>query len=47
MPLIDVADPAALAAACAEEGRSTFLFVAAPLRLETASGVPVNPLAVF
>ncbi|RJQ89119.1 hypothetical protein [Amycolatopsis panacis] len=30
MPLIDVADPTALAAACAEEGRSTFLFVAAP-----------------
>ncbi|MFD2416112.1 cyclase family protein [Amycolatopsis pigmentata] len=47
MPLIDVADPTELAAACAEEGRSTFLFVAAPPRLGTASGVPVNPLAIF
>jgi len=47
MPLIDVADPTALAAASALEGRSTFLFVAAPLRLGAASGVPVNPLAIF
>jgi kynurenine formamidase len=47
MPLIDVADPAGLAAACAEEGRATFLFVAAPPRLGTASGVPVNPIAIF
>jgi hypothetical protein len=30
MPLIDVADLTALAAACAEESRVTFLFVAAP-----------------
>lgn len=47
MPLIDVADPIELAAACVEEGRSTFLFVAAPPRLGAASGVPVNPLAIF
>ncbi|MFI6166498.1 cyclase family protein [Nocardia sp. NPDC051052] len=47
MPLIDVAAPAELAAACVEEGRSTFLFVAAPPRLGAASGVPVNPLAIF
>ncbi|MBP2339058.1 kynurenine formamidase [Saccharothrix coeruleofusca] len=47
MPLIDVADPTGLAAACAEEGRATFLFVAAPPRLGAASGVPVNPLAIF
>jgi len=47
MPLIDVADPTALAAASALERRSTFLFAAAPLRLEAASGVPVNPLAIF
>jgi kynurenine formamidase len=47
MPLIDVADPTELAAACAEEGRATFLFVAAPPRLGAASGVPVNPLAIF
>jgi kynurenine formamidase len=47
MPLIDVSDPAELAAACAEEGRYSFLFVAAPPRLSAASGVPVNPLAIF
>lgn len=47
MPLIDVADPTELAAVCAEEGRATFLFVAAPPRLGAASGVPVNPLAIF
>jgi kynurenine formamidase len=47
MPLIDVADPTELAAACAEEGRATFLFVAAPPRLGAASGVPVNPIAIF
>ena len=47
MPLIDVADPTDLATACAEEGRATFLFVAAPPRLGAASGVPVNPLAIF
>lgn len=47
MPLIDVADPTDLAAACAEEERATFLFVAAPPRLGAASGVPVNPIAIF
>jgi kynurenine formamidase len=47
MPLIDVADPAGLAAACADEGRATFLFTAAPPALRRASGVPVNPLAIF
>jgi Putative cyclase len=47
MPLIDVADPTGLAAACVEEGRATFLFVAAPPRLGAASGVPVNPLSIF
>ena len=47
MPLIDVADPTELAAACAEEGRATFLFAAAPPPLGAASGVPVNPLAIF
>ena len=47
MPLIDVADPTELAAASAEEGRATFLFVAAPPRLGAASGVPVNPIAIF
>ena len=47
MPLIDAADPDELAQVCAELGRYSFLFVAAPLRLSAASGVPVNPIAVF
>ncbi|MEC3981016.1 cyclase family protein [Amycolatopsis sp. H20-H5] len=47
MPLVDVADPEELATACDEEGRYSFLFVAAPPRLGAASGVPVNPLAIF
>lgn len=47
MPLVDVAAPDDLAAACAEEGRYHFLLVAAPPRFLGASGVPVNPLAVF
>lgn len=47
MPLIDVADPTELVDACAEEGRNSFLFVAAPPRLQAASGVPVNPIAIF
>jgi kynurenine formamidase len=47
MPLVDAADPTVLVAACAEEGRCSFLFVAAPPRFEAATGVPVNPLAIF
>jgi kynurenine formamidase len=47
MPLIDVADPSELATVCVEEGRYSFLFVAAPPRLQAASGVPVNPVAIF
>lgn len=47
MPLVDVADPTELVQACAQEGRNSFLFVAAPIRLEAATGVPVNPLAIF
>ena len=36
-----------LATACATAGRWEFFFVAAPLRLERATGSPVNPLAVL
>ncbi len=36
-----------LAAACADEGRWEFLFTMAPLRLERATGCPVNPIAVL
>jgi len=45
--LIDVADPTELAIVTAEEGCATFLFLAAPPRLHAASGVPLNPLAIF
>jgi kynurenine formamidase len=47
MPLIDVLDPTYLALACQDEERYSFLFVAAPPRLTAASGVPVNPVAIF
>lgn len=47
MPLIDGAEVEPLAAVCRELGRSTFLLVVAPPRLRGATGVPVNPLAVF
>lgn len=47
LPLVDGAEPTELAAACAELGRHSFLFVAAPQRLDGATGLPVNPLAVF
>jgi kynurenine formamidase len=47
MPLLDNMDLDRLAAACAEEGRWEFHFVAAPLRLPGGTGSPINPLAVF
>jgi hypothetical protein len=33
--------------ACAREKRWEFLFVVAPLRVDRATGSPVNPIAVF
>jgi hypothetical protein len=45
-PVIDVADPTELAAACVEGERATFLVVAAPPRSATTC-LPVNPLAIF
>lgn len=47
MPLIDAVDADELAAACAELGRYSFLFVAAPPRIHGMTGVPVNPVAIF
>lgn len=44
---IDSGDFEALARACAEEGRWEFLLCLAPLRLEGATGCPVNPIATF
>jgi len=37
---------AALAAACAEDGRYAFLFTAPPLPITGAVGSPINPLAI-
>ena len=36
-----------LSAACAERERWEFLFVVAPLRVEGATGGPINPIAVL
>ncbi|MFE9577439.1 cyclase family protein [Nocardia sp. NPDC006044] len=47
MPLIDGVDADELAAVCAELGRYSFLFVAAPPRIHGMTGVPVNPVAIF
>lgn len=45
--LLDNAELDALAAACADRGRSDFLFILAPLRIPGATGSPVNPIAVL
>lgn len=47
MPLIDGAEVEELAAVCAELGRHAFLLTVAPPRLHGATGVPVNPMAIF
>lgn len=47
MPLIDGTEVEELAAVCAELGRCTFLLTIAPPRLRGATGVPVNPQAIF
>jgi kynurenine formamidase len=45
--LIDNVYPERLVAACAEEKRSEFLFVAMPLRIPGSTGSPCQPVAVF
>jgi kynurenine formamidase len=47
MPIFDNLDLDRLAEVSTQEGRNTFLFVAAPLRVEGATGSPLNPLAIF
>ncbi len=47
MPILDNLDLEAVAAAAAQRGRATFLFVGAPLRVPGGTGSPMNPLAVF
>jgi kynurenine formamidase len=45
--LLDNLELGRLAAACAARSRWEFLFTVAPLRIERATGSPVNPVAVF
>jgi kynurenine formamidase len=45
--VVDNCELEPLAAACAEEGRSEFMLVLAPLRVTGGTGSPVNPLALF
>lgn len=47
MPLIENLDLERLASEAAKRSRWTFLFVAAPLRIQSGTGSPLNPLAVF
>jgi len=47
MLMLDNLDLEAVADAAAARGRSTFLFVGAPLRVPGGTGSPLNPLAVF
>ena len=47
MPLICGSDLEAIATACAEEDRWSFLLTVAPWRFKGATSSPVNPLAIF
>jgi kynurenine formamidase len=47
MPVLDNADLEALAEACAQRHRYTFLLTLNPLRIPGATGGPVNPVAIF
>ncbi|ATY13046.1 metal-dependent hydrolase [Amycolatopsis sp. AA4] len=42
----EICDLEKLAADCAEDGKYTFFYAAAPLKIHRASGSPVNPMAV-
>jgi kynurenine formamidase len=44
--LTEICDLEKLAASCAEDGQYTFFYVAAPLKVNQASGSPVNPVAI-
>jgi kynurenine formamidase len=47
MPIFDNLDLEAVADKAAELDRTTFMFVAAPLRVKGGTGSPLNPLAIF
>ncbi len=44
--LTEICDLEKLADACAEDGEYTFLYAAAPLKVNQATGSPVNPLVI-
>lgn len=44
--LTEICDLEALAAHCAADGRYSFLYAAAPLKVHQGTGSPVNPLAI-
>lgn len=47
MPLIDCLNVSELAQVCAEIERYSFLFALGTIPVRGASGLPVNPLAIF
>jgi kynurenine formamidase len=47
MPLLENLDLERVAREAATRSRWTFLFVAAPLRVQGATGSPINPIAIF
>lgn len=47
MPLVDATSVDELADVCREETRHSFMLVLAPPRIRGATGLPVNPIAVF
>jgi hypothetical protein len=47
MPIFDNLDLEAVAEQAASRGRWEFLLVAAPLAVDSATGSPLNPLAIF
>lgn len=47
MPLVDVAEVDELARTCSALNRYTFLLSIAPPRINSLTGVPVNPIAIF
>ena len=44
--LTEICDLEKLASHCAEDRQCTFLYTAAPLKVNEASGSPVNPLVI-
>ncbi|EXU67309.1 hypothetical protein Z951_15125 [Streptomyces sp. PRh5] len=47
MPLIDCVNVTELAQVCAEIERCSFLFALGTIPVRGATGLPVNPLAIF